>query len=44
MTDDKHSLKIKTKWFEVSAQGRDAIIALVLLGALGASGRALGWW
>ncbi|WP_290544085.1 hypothetical protein [Aestuariivirga sp.] len=44
MTDGKHSIRIKAKGFEATAQGWGGLLTLVLLAALVASGRALGWW
>lgn len=44
MADDKHSLKIKTKGFEATAQGWGGLFALLLLVAMVVSGLALGWW
>lgn len=40
--DNKHSLKIKTKWIEASADGL-GIIALTLLAAA-AGLKWAGWW
>jgi hypothetical protein len=46
MTDGKPSLKLKAKptSFEVTAQGWEALLALLLIVALVAFGLAMGWW
>jgi len=44
MKDGNHSLKIKAKSFEATAQGWGGLLTLVLLVALVASGLAMGWW
>ena len=44
MKDGNHSLRIKAKGFEATAQGWGGLLTLVILAALAASGLALEWW
>lgn len=43
MTDNKHSLKIKTSWFEATAEGY-GVAALLLIAAAAVALKVAGWW